>query len=89
MVTLPATERSQLPLDPEYLFYGLSYALGKDMRAVLKRVTDDLIAHRHILTAQERKIIAEDITNAIERDTAGGLTSVEQWRRVKDAMLHG
>lgn len=87
-MTLPAVERPQLPLDPWWLLTGFWYALGKD-GGVVTRVADTLIHYAHDLTPQERRMIVEDITNHIERRTAGGPVSVERWRRVKAVMSHG
>jgi hypothetical protein len=77
-------ERPLLSLEPWWLLAGFWQTLGKDI--AVKRVADALIEHVDALSVQERKVILQDITNAIERDTAGSASAVEQWRRVAEVM---
>lgn len=74
-----------IELNPIFLMYAFRYALGRQSYSVAE-VANELIAHRNDLTADWRRQIVQDVTNAIANDAAGQQCDIDRWREVARVM---
>lgn len=68
-------------MNDEIIFMAFRYALGR-MTYVVGDMVQFLIENWHTINEDYKKLIQDEIKEAIEKDRAGMQMDVEQWQRI-------